>query len=114
VCVLCIVHHSVSFGYAAAAAFLEKNNLLCIIRAHAVQEGGYHRHFEDALRRHDSLDATAAGISSNSSGTEGGGDSGGSGDAPVEKALVPSRPNSLPAVITVFSAPNYCGRYGNK
>jgi diadenosine tetraphosphatase ApaH/serine/threonine PP2A family protein phosphatase len=110
VCVcVCFVHNSVSFGYAAAAAFLEKNNLLCIIRAHAVQEGGYHRHFEDALRRHDSLDTTAAGITTSSSGS-----AEANGDAPVEKALVPSRPNSLPAVITVFSAPNYCGRYGNK
>jgi hypothetical protein len=98
----------VSFGYAAAAAFLEKNKLLCIIRAHAVQEGGVFRHFEDALRRHDSVDATA--ITSTSSGSG----SAESGDTPAERAVVPSRPNSLPAVITVFSAPNYCGRYGNK
>ncbi|CAN0416450.1 unnamed protein product, partial [Discosporangium mesarthrocarpum] len=63
---------SVAFGLLAVRRFLEANDLLCIIRAHAVQEDGYYRHFE--------------------------------------KALGPG----LPPVITVFSAPNYCDRYGNR
>ena len=42
---------SVAFGYLAVRRFLDNNDLLCVIRAHAVQEDGYYRHFEKALKR---------------------------------------------------------------
>ncbi|CAM9234494.1 unnamed protein product, partial [Hapterophycus canaliculatus] len=70
---------SVAFGYLAVRRFLDNNDLMCVIRAHAVQEDGYYRHFEKALKKRD-VD----------------------GD------------KKLPPVITVFSAPNYCDRYGNR
>eukprot|EP00903_Cladosiphon_okamuranus_P019652 g18069.t1 len=70
---------SVAFGYLAVRRFLDNNDLMCVIRAHAVQEDGYYRHFEKALKKRD-VD----------------------GD------------KMLPPVITVFSAPNYCDRYGNR
>lgn len=44
---------SVAFGYLAVRRFLDKNDLMCVIRAHAVQEDGYYRHFEKALKRRD-------------------------------------------------------------
>ncbi|CAM9623025.1 unnamed protein product [Pylaiella littoralis] len=70
---------SVAFGYLAVRKFLDNNDLMCVIRAHAVQEDGYYRHFEKALKRRD-VDGH----------------------------------KKLPPVITVFSAPNYCDRYGNR
>ncbi|CAM9888099.1 unnamed protein product, partial [Ectocarpus sp. 12 AP-2014] len=70
---------SVAFGYLAVRRFLDNNHLMCVIRAHAVQEDGYYRHFEKALKKRE-VD----------------------GD------------KELPPVITVFSAPNYCDRYGNR
>lgn len=42
---------SVAFGYLAVKRFLENNDLQCVIRAHAVQEDGYYRHFEKALKK---------------------------------------------------------------
>lgn len=42
---------SVAFGYMAVKKFLDNNNLMCVIRAHAVQEDGYYRHFEKALKK---------------------------------------------------------------
>ncbi|CAM9829945.1 unnamed protein product, partial [Phaeothamnion confervicola] len=50
---------SVSFGCAAAERFLAENALLCIVRAHAVQEGGYYRHFEALRARRQARDAEA-------------------------------------------------------
>lgn len=44
---------SVAFGYLAVRKFLDNNNLMCVIRAHAVQEDGYYRHFEKAIKRRD-------------------------------------------------------------
>ena len=44
---------SVAFGYLAVRRFLDKNDLMCVIRAHAVQEDGYYRHFEKALKKRD-------------------------------------------------------------
>lgn len=71
---------SVAFGYLAVRRFLDNNQLLCVVRAHAVQEDGYYRHFEKALKKR-----SVAGVD-----------------------------KKLPPVITVFSAPNYCDRYGNR
>ncbi len=62
------------YGYKVTREFLDRNDLLCIVRAHEVQDEGFKRHFD--LNAEDS--------------------------------------NSLPAVFTVFSAPNYCDTYRNK
>lgn len=59
------------YSYNAVQRFLDRNNLLSIIRAHEAQFEGY-----QMLKK---IDATV-----------------------------------FPSVITVFSAPNYCGTYGNK
>ena len=59
------------FGLKATTPFLDKNDLLCIIRAHEAQLDGYKMYNWD--------------ISSD-----------------------------FPAVITLFSAPNYCDVYNNK
>ncbi|CAM9729503.1 unnamed protein product [Chrysoparadoxa australica] len=69
---------SVSFGYKAVVEFLDRNDLLTVIRAHAVQESGYFRHFDAILRKQG------------------------------------RSTRKMPSVLTVFSAPNYCDRYGNK
>jgi diadenosine tetraphosphatase ApaH/serine/threonine PP2A family protein phosphatase len=37
------------FGYKAVKDFLDKNNLVCIVRAHEVQEEGFKRHFDPSL-----------------------------------------------------------------
>lgn len=59
------------FGSQATNAFLESNNLLCVVRAHEVQMNGYKLHQWNG-------------------------------------------PAEFPAVITIFSAPNYCDVYNNK
>ncbi|CAO3625820.1 unnamed protein product [Cunninghamella blakesleeana] len=59
------------FSYAAACAFLERNGLLSIIRAHEAQDAGYRMYKR-------------------------------------------SRSTSFPAVMTIFSAPNYLDVYNNK
>ena len=97
------------FGYRAIRKFLDDNDLVCLIRAHQVntymrrylhianlltyphtylqvQEEGFRRHFYSP-----------------------------------DHVLLPSSPltsenvkHMLPPVVTIFSAPNYCDRYGNK
>lgn len=62
---------SYAFGYQAACAFLERNNLLSIIRAHEAQDPGYRMYRK-------------------------------------------TRTTGFPAVITIFSAPNYLDVYNNK
>mmetsp|Transcript_10231 Transcript_10231/g.10196 ORF Transcript_10231/g.10196 Transcript_10231/m.10196 type:complete len:232 (+) Transcript_10231:284-979(+) len=59
------------FGNSAANSFLDKNNLLCIVRGHEVQQQGYKLHQWNGAEE-------------------------------------------FPAVITIFSAPNYCDVYNNK
>ncbi|KAI8891227.1 serine/threonine protein phosphatase 2B catalytic subunit [Backusella circina FSU 941] len=59
------------FTYPAVCAFLERNNLLSIIRAHEAQDAGYRMYKK-------------------------------------------TRSTSFPAVITIFSAPNYLDVYNNK
>lgn len=61
---------SYMYSYKAVTKFLQKNNLLCMIRAHQAQDKGYRMY------------------------------------APTHQ--------SFPSVISLFSAPNYCGTYGNK
>ncbi|GMM45248.1 calcineurin catalytic subunit A [Pichia kluyveri] len=62
---------SYMYSYNAVCQFLERNNLLCVIRAHQAQDKGY-RMYKNTTQQ------------------------------------------KFPAVITLFSAPNYCGTYGNK
>ena len=39
---------SYTYGYKAIRQFLDANNLVCIVRAHEVQEDGYKKHFDPA------------------------------------------------------------------
>ncbi|CAM9254970.1 unnamed protein product, partial [Ectocarpus fasciculatus] len=40
---------SYCFGYAAIVAFLQKNDFVCLLRAHEVQEEGFHEHFQSVI-----------------------------------------------------------------
>lgn len=62
---------SYMFSYNAVCHFLERNSLLCVIRAHQAQDKGYRMYKKTPEQQ-------------------------------------------FPSVITLFSAPNYCGSYGNK
>lgn len=90
------------FGRRAIKRFLDENGLLCLVRAHQVQEEGFRRHYFDppALAPHKKHQKQQQHGSSKRRSS--GGDLGGKGTLP------------LPRVITIFSAPNYAGRYGNK
>lgn len=77
------------FGYRAVRRFLDENGLLCLVRAHQVQEEGFRRHFDSLHQRQQRR----------------------RGSSPLTHDNVREL---LPPVITVFSAPNYAGRYGNK
>lgn len=77
---------SYRFGLAAVNKFLKDNDLLALVRAHQVQAEGYYFHyFQDVL----GTEITSAG-------------------------QLKEIDNKMPPVITVFSAPNYQGTYGNK
>jgi serine/threonine-protein phosphatase 2B catalytic subunit len=71
------------FGWSAVRDFLTNNGVIAIIRAHEVQKIGYLEHYFH--------------------------------QSPDEEATRPHLPSGdvVPPVITVFSAPNYCGMYGN-
>lgn len=73
------------FGKQAVKNVLLDNSLTSILRAHQVQVDGYKMH------RFEPFKAT-------------------------KEALSPSLASSLdfPSVVTIFSAPNYCGTYDNK
>ncbi|CDK24228.1 unnamed protein product [Kuraishia capsulata CBS 1993] len=62
---------SYSWSYRASCEFLDRNGLLCIIRAHQAQDAGYKMY-----KRTETM--------------------------------------KFPSILTLFSAPNYCGTYHNK
>jgi len=101
---------SVQFGYKAIKRFLEVNNLICMVRAHEVASEGYKRHYEPSViqQRNELLLHTTSNI--NNPLFESGTDT--STSTGVGSGL--GSDLGLPPVITVFSAPNYCGRYDNK
>eukprot|EP00924_Labyrinthula_sp_SR-Ha-C_P010290 augustus_masked-scaffold_23-processed-gene-2.59-mRNA-1 protein AED:0.37 eAED:0.37 QI:0/0/0/0.5/1/1/2/0/1380 len=76
---------SYRFGMAALTRFLQENELKGIIRAHQVQMEGFTYHFQDLAFENPDLR--------------------GSAKTPEEVC---------PPIITVFSAADYCGKYGNK
>ena len=80
------------FGKAAAKKLLDANSLVSIIRGHQVQLDGYKMH---------RFTPPASGAGTNRSVVS---SIGGSGSSSTE----------FPSVVTIFSAPNYCGTYDNK
>lgn len=87
------------FGYKALKEFLKTNHLVCLIRAHEVQEDGFKKHFDPAiLEAHMKTLLLNKSIEVNSN----------------EAESYSSKENDFPPLITIFSAPNYCDRYENK
>lgn len=71
---------SFTFNEHACREFLERNNLLAIVRAHELEENGFREHFRHDVARQDEDEDGAL---------------------------------TLPAVVTVFSAPEYCNTNHN-
>lgn len=117
---------SYCFGYAAIVSFLQKNNFVCLLRAHEVQEEGFHEHFQSVIvTRRVKLTSPRAHCPSPTVNVSDLSQTPPSQEFPYIclSSEVSSCGNAepysemskcLPLVITVFSAPNYCDRYENK
>ena len=79
---------SYCFGYKALKSFLHENNLVCVVRAHEVQEEGFKKHFDPAEVEQRYKEILGSGSESKTAGD-----------------------SEFPPLITIFSAPNYCDRY---
>ena len=79
---------SVRFGYRAVSSFLAVNKLVAVVRAHEVQMNGYKYHFQAALAKPSGATTSMTTTTTTTTGT--------------------------PPVITVFSAPDYLGKYKNR
>ena len=73
------------YGFDAVREFLKVNNLFCLLRAHEVQQQGFYNHFDPETF----------------------------GTTERQKFQRRSSHRAYPTVVTVFSAPNYCDKYGN-
>ena len=108
---------SYCYGYKAVHDFLNRNSIVSLVRAHEVQENGFHKHFDPAViesriqqsakykRKMSNSVATLRRLKSDDQINYG-------KEAPAEEWHYPS--HDIPTVITVFSAPNYCDRYDNQ
>ncbi|TYZ58929.1 hypothetical protein PybrP1_010783 [[Pythium] brassicae (nom. inval.)] len=81
---------SFTFNERVCRDFLKRNNLLAIIRAHELEEDGFREHFSGPHVKE------ASGFS-----------------AALQERDAPQRIPTLPPVITVFSAPEYCNTNHN-
>lgn len=98
---------SVCYGYSAVKQFLNNNNLVCIIRAHEVQELGYFQHFNPAIIESKIHNTSVYSMHRRSVQSP-------TSHESHAKNVQYFPPNNIPTVLTIFSAPNYCDRYGNK
>ncbi|CAM9231347.1 unnamed protein product [Phaeothamnion confervicola] len=99
------------FGYKAVSDFLEENDIAFMIRAHEVQEEGFRSHFSKAPA---SAATAAVAAAAATNGDEDAGDDSGAPLSPQPQPRPTLKGHRHPTVLTVFSAPNYCDRYGNK
>jgi diadenosine tetraphosphatase ApaH/serine/threonine PP2A family protein phosphatase len=96
------------YGFKAVKDFLDTNRLVCIVRAHEVQEDGFKKHFDPAvmeLRMKDMLRRRSATKRP---------DADANNPPAVTASSSAGAQTDLPPVVTIFSAPNYCDRYENK
>lgn len=108
---------SYCYGYKAVHDFLNRNSIVSLVRAHEVQENGFHKHFDPAMiesriqqsakykRKMSSSVATMRRLTASEQKAF-------KDECPAEEWHYPS--HDIPTVITVFSAPNYCDRYDNQ
>lgn len=101
---------SYRFGYHATNEFLKRNNLIGMVRAHEVQPEGFQLHFQPGSSKGSgasAFDGNGHAHDTDSAGT-------GGTDKRKPVAMMPIEDKHAPFVATVFSAPNYCGRFQNR